>query len=265
LLGACSQGAPTPGSLLAFLWPALEQEFLIASRDTTGSPSAAPEPVVGEHAAPPLRRLPAAWASPALPQPPAVLRLPVAAQAAREAREYDWVGLTGRAVGTVVHAELQRLAAAPDETLDEAALAPAAGYAAWLRALSVPATELPAAVQRVFAALQGTLDDPRGRWLLSNANPRSRSEWRLTGMHAGRVVNVIIDRLLVDEQGQHWIVDFKTSAHEGGGMDTFIAAEMQRYRSQLERYAALAAPLVGGAIRLALYFPLLGVFRELPA
>ena len=60
-------------------------------------------------------------------------------------------------------------------------------------------------------------------------------------------------------------MDFKTSAHEGGGLDAFIASELQRYRSQLERYAALAAPLAGGTVRLALYFPLLGVFRELEA
>jgi ATP-dependent exoDNAse (exonuclease V) beta subunit len=262
LLGACPQGAPTPGSLLAVLWPALEQQFLAAQRAATGSPSAMPGTAHEQHA-PQLRRLPPGWAYPILPQPPAVQRVPIAAQATREALEYRWVGLTARAVGTMVHAELQRLAAVPGESLDRTALAPAARYAAGLRSLGVPAAELPSAVQRVFAALQATLDDPRGRWLLSNADPSSRSEWRLTGMHAGRVRNVIIDRLLVDEQGERWIVDFKTSVHEGGGLDAFIAAEMQRYRPQLERYAALAAPLVGGAIRLALYFPLLGVFREL--
>jgi ATP-dependent exoDNAse (exonuclease V) beta subunit len=115
----------------------------------------------------------------------------------------------------------------------------------------------------VLSALEATLGDPRGRWLLSDAHREARSEWRLTGLHGGRVVNVVIDRMLVDEHGERWIVDFKTSTHEGGALGAFIATEVQRYRGQLERYAALASQLDGGTVRLALYFPLLGVFREL--
>jgi ATP-dependent exoDNAse (exonuclease V) beta subunit len=281
LLGACPQrtsaaGAapmpvPTPGSLLAFLWPALEQEFLAALRASPAAPdgaplgSPAPSPALQDARAPQLWRLPEHWARPELPALPAAQRLQLAAPASSETPEYHWVGLTARAVGTVVHAELQRLAGGLAETLGRAALRSAADYGAWLGELGVPAAERVAARQRVLAALEATLADPRGRWLLSNAHPVARSEWRLTGLHAGRVVNVIIDRMLVEQHGERWIVDFKTSAHEGGGLDAFIASELQRYRSQLERYAALAAPLAGGTVRLALYFPLLGVFRELEA
>jgi ATP-dependent exoDNAse (exonuclease V) beta subunit len=212
---------------------------------------------------PQLWRLPGHWVRPELPEPPRVQRLQLAAPATPEAPEYHWVGLTARAVGTIVHAELQRLAGGVGETLGRAALKLPADYTAWLGELGVPAAEQAAAVQRVRTALEATLDDPRGRWLLSSVHPQARSEWRLTGWHAGRIVNVIIDRMLVDEQGQRWIVDFKTSAHEGGALDAFITSELQRYRPQLERYAALAEPLGGGTARLALYFPLLGVFREL--
>jgi len=116
---------------------------------------------------------------------------------------------------------------------------------------------------QVQEALRRTLADPRGRWLLSSEHAEARSEWRLTGMHAGRVVNVIIDRMLVDEHGQRWIVDFKTSTHEGGAERDFIDSEAARYRPQLQRYGALAAQLGREPVRLALYFPLLGIFREL--
>jgi len=85
----------------------------------------------------------------------------------------------------------------------------------------------------------------------------------VTGLYEGRVVNVIIDRMLVDEHGQRWIVDFKTSTHEGGAERDFIDSEAARYRPQLQRYAALAAQLGREPVRLGLYFPLLGVFREL--
>jgi hypothetical protein len=84
-------------------------------------------------------------------------------------------------------------------------------------------------------------------------------------VHQGRVVNVVIDRMLVDEYGQRWIVDFKTSAHQGGSQRDFIDNEVERYRAQLLRYAALAGQLGREPVRLALYFPLLGVFRELDA
>jgi len=82
-------------------------------------------------------------------------------------------------------------------------------------------------------------------------------------LHEGRVVSVIFDRMLIDAQGQRWVVDIKTSTHEGGGLEQFLENEAQRYRPQLERYAALAAQLGSEPIRAALYFPMLGALREL--
>jgi ATP-dependent exoDNAse (exonuclease V) beta subunit len=138
-------------------------------------------------------------------------------------------------------------------------------YGAWLAELGVVADEQRHASAQVQEAIARTLADPRGRWLLSNSHAGACSERRLTGVHQGRVVNVIIDRMLVDEHGQRWIVDFKTGAHQGGSQRDFIDSEAERYRPQLLRYAALARELGREPVRLALYFPLLGVFRELDA
>jgi ATP-dependent exoDNAse (exonuclease V) beta subunit len=69
--------------------------------------------------------------------------------------------------------------------------------------------------------------------------------------------------MLVDEHGQRWVIDYKTSRHEGAGVEQFIDSEALRYAAQLHRYAALAAHLGPEPVRAALYFPLLGVFREL--
>ena len=99
--------------------------------------------------------------------------------------------------------------------------------------------------------------------MLSSQHRETRSEWRLTGLAGGRLVTVVFDRMLLDEHGQRWIVDFKTSTHEGGALEDFLDAEAERYRGQLERYAALAAQLGPEPVRLALYFPLLGMFREI--
>jgi hypothetical protein len=59
------------------------------------------------------------------------------------------------------------------------------------------------------------------------------------------------------------VVDFKTSVHEGGARQQFIDSEAERYGPQMQRYRALAEQLGNEPVRLALYFPLLGVFREL--
>ncbi len=59
------------------------------------------------------------------------------------------------------------------------------------------------------------------------------------------------------------IVDFKTSTHEGGGLQKFLDEEVIRYTPQLQRYAELMRLWrPAERIRMALYFPLLGAWRE---
>jgi hypothetical protein len=60
------------------------------------------------------------------------------------------------------------------------------------------------------------------------------------------------------------VIDYKTSRHEGGGLEQFLAEELERYRPQLETYVGLAGALGPQPVRAALYFPLLQAWRELP-
>jgi len=251
------QPTPRAGSLLNILWPAIGEQFLALS-------PAAHTPAPAAHAThPSLWRLPETWSLPSPPAPPAVQRLRLASITPEEAPEYRWVGSTARAVGTIVHAELHRLATASAAAMIATLPAAMPDYGAWLAELGVAQEQHRHANAQVQEAIARTLADPRGRWLLSNSHAGACSEWRLTGVHQGRVVSVVIDRMLVDEHGQRWIVDFKTSAHQGGSQRDFIDSEAERYRPQLLRYAALARQLGREPVRLALYFPLLGVFREL--
>ena len=73
--------------------------------------------------------------------------------------------------------------------------------------------------------------------------------------------HVHIDRTFVDDDDIRWIVDFKTSSHEGGDIDAFLDSEVERYEEQLSRYADAMAKIDDRAIRVALYFPLLQAFR----
>jgi len=73
-----------------------------------------------------------------------------------------------------------------------------------------------------------------------------------------------MDRTFIDAQGNRWIVDFKTSTHEGGDLEAFLQSEELRYRSQLLRYATLMrAWKPENPVKTALYFPLLREWREL--
>ena len=181
---------------------------------------------------------------------------------ALEQPEYRWVGQSARAVGTIVHAELQRLG--QEAAGSEAGRMSARAYLGWLAELGVPEAERAGARERVLEALQRTLADPRGRWLLKGPHRLAASEFRLSGLIGGRVVNVIFDRMLIDERGVRWIMDYKTSTHEGGAIGAFLEEQVVRYTPQLARYASLAAQLGAEPVRAALYFPLLGEFREVP-
>ena len=50
--------------------------------------------------------------------------------------------------------------------------------------------------------------------------------------------------------------------HEGGDPEVFLDRERERYRPQLERYAALMRAMDDRPIRLGLYFPALRGWRE---
>jgi ATP-dependent exoDNAse (exonuclease V) beta subunit len=115
----------------------------------------------------------------------------------------------------------------------------------------------------IASALARTFADTRGRWILA-AHREAASELALSGIAAGRLSNVKIDRTFIDETGTRWVIDYKTGAHEGADTEAFLARELERYRAQLEGYVALAACLGSEAVRAGLYFPLLGAFRELP-
>ena len=108
-----------------------------------------------------------------------------------------------------------------------------------------------------------TAADERGRWIFSKEHQQPRSELALTGLADGRLTNIIIDRSFVDRTGTRWVIDFKTSGHQGGGVEEFLDREMQRYAAQLRKYVELARGLGPHPVRAALYFPLLGAFREL--
>ncbi|HZO21599.1 MAG TPA: UvrD-helicase domain-containing protein [Steroidobacteraceae bacterium] len=258
------------GTLLATLWPALDplalrratsEEFAGQSAAGAG-PETTPSESAERQASTHLRRLVSRWSPPALARGPELSRLPLSRQSL-EPPEFSWVQETARHIGTVVHAALESFSRAAQLPTAAAIEAQRGDYLQQLRRHGVPQRDLPRAAERVIDALKATVSDERGRWIFAPTHREARSELALTGLAAGRLVNVVVDRSFLDADGNRWVIDFKTSRHEGGGLEAFLEQEMQRYRPQLETYRTLARHLGEHPVRAALYFPLLATFREL--
>jgi len=206
-----------------------------------------------------LLRLESGWKLPAVP---AVVR----GRAQEEPHdleteiEFSWVGEIARLVGSVVHRWLQRIA---DDELKGWDAARVAGlrdaYRRELVVRGVPQGDLEAATARVVAALANTVMDERGRWLLGPQRD-ARNEHRITAVIGDERMNLVIDRTFCGADDRRWIVDYKTSSHEGADVEAFFDREQERYRLQLARYATALAKDEGAT--LGLYFPLLRGWRE---
>ena len=113
----------------------------------------------------------------------------------------------------------------------------------------------------------GDETDVAGRaWPLAaragGAHAQAASELARQGVVDGQLLEGVIDRTFVDESGHRWIVDFKTSTHEGGGLERFS----MRKSSVTGPTAALCALMrrctPGRSVRAALYFPMMRQWRE---
>jgi len=254
--------APGERTLLSRLWPMAAPVYAEAAARQVESSSARTKPGADENRIDQsLRRIASGWQAPA-PPPRVGWTPPRDAARAREEIEFSWVGETARRVGSVVHGWLQRVTEERIEGWDAKRVRGLRKtFEDELVASSLPAGAVEDAAGRVAAILEQTLADKRGRWLLG-AHAHAESELRLTGVLGQEIVSVAIDRTFVDEHGTRWIVDYKTGTHAGGDVEAFLDRERERYRPQLERYAALMRGMDGRPIRLGLYFPLLGGWRE---
>ncbi len=205
---------------------------------------------------PKIRRVPDDWMP---PDPPAPLIAPSPTEI--QSPSYIWAGERARVLGLTVHRWLQEIAeeglgAYSSETME--ALRPRTHRI--LQFHGVPADELESLTGDVEFALRNTLDDEKGRWTLK-PHEDAASELPLSLLEDGRTRSLILDRTFV-HQGERWIVDYKTSRHEGGDLESFLDEEERRYAPQLERYRLAMQALETRPIRTALYFPLHKAFRE---
>lgn len=247
--------APAPGSLLERLWRKLGPGWPIPAA-APGDAEVTDDDPTAHWQQPPLRRLCAGWRRPEAP-PGLKLRHDGSAAVPRDLPVYDWVGAWTRHAGSVAHRLLQQIATGDAGSATDAGVE---SLAPRIRALllreGVGLESLEAATGRVSQVLRMAIADGKFRWL---AGPRAdqHNEWAITTRANGRFERVIIDRAFVDDDNIRWIIDYKTSSHEGGDRQAFIESEVRRYAGQLRLYRDTLAKLEHLETRTALYFPLL--------
>jgi ATP-dependent exoDNAse (exonuclease V) beta subunit len=159
-------------------------------------------------------------------------------------------------IGTVIHRTLERIAKEGLEhwTTDKLVSVQAVWKAHCLQ-LGLPQHQLDAALQIISEAIQNTLSDERGRWILS-PHTDHQSEFPLTLVQDNQIRHCILDRTFIDENNQRWIIDYKSSLpkpHQSP--TTFLQEAHQTHASQLHLYAQAFSHLEQRPIQLALYFP----------
>lgn len=273
-----------PGSLLESAWAAAETHFEKAL--TTTLPRHSKE--VG------LEEQPLAIAASAHPpeRPATLKRLPISFDPAARLRvsqpllipsreevpatphfERPEGSIAARAFGNSVHAFLEHVAErlasdAPIESILAAIPSWTSRITAVLRSEGLSPAMIERLTQRVLHALEATLKDPVGLWLLS---PRegAATEYALTAWSIERSA-IRVDRIfhagpepLAPGTDHLWIVDYKTTTHGSEGIDTFLTQERAKYAPQLEAYATvfkqgrLQQTKGKPPVRLALYYPML--------
>jgi len=252
---------PQKNTLLAKLWPVVETNYhwVYTSghgdvvKDTT-------QPAEAENL---FRRHIATWRR---PKPPRNVDWQqgeaMAAETSDNDIEFEWATETIRHVGIVVHRCIQ-LMSEDRNVWDKTQIQ---HKRPWFRQSltreGVGEEESHVACQQVEEALLNMIKDERGQWLLSKEHQQQKNEYTLSGIYQDKVISIKIDRTFVDEDGTRWIIDYKTSRHEGEDVDAFLDQQQERYKEQLEKYGALVKDYGEQPIKLGLYFPLLQGWRD---
>lgn len=252
---------PQQGSLLRLLWPELQDDFNRPECQSDVPDDEAPAMDKAESPGSlPLLSLPAHLEALDLPAP--IQTPPETDPVSKEEIEFSWAKEDARIIGLVIH-RLLEVSELP-QLLSWSKSIDVDTINASLRRFGLIPERIENARKRVVNILQSSSNDARAHWLFDPRNQEVKSEWALSRELDGQVSKFVIDRSFIDENNIRWIVDFKTSRHEGSDLQRFLDEEEKRHTPQLRQYASLVRELdPTHEIRLGLYFPALAEWREL--
>jgi hypothetical protein len=244
--------APASAPVLTLPLPATEETF-----DLAATAEASPAPPLETPT--PLLRLPRNLIHSPGALPPRVHDTPAIG---RGLRPED--GLSARALGNAIHAFLERIArdlaaATPPASILDTLRGRLPRIAAILRAEGLAPAMVERLAERTLTALEQTLRDPVGQWLLA-PHPGAATEQALTTW-SDRRLGLRLDRTfqagpepLAPGNACNWVIDFKTTTHGPEGLAAFLEQERARYAAPMQAYARA---LGSTETRLMLFYPLI--------
>lgn len=259
---------PITGSLLDRLWLIVRLIYSDAVEQNIASANCQSEHKEGEISIKTINnqnigRLRADWVLPDAPES-VIWQEPYGGRQIQEEIEFSWVSEMARHVGNVVHRWLQQIA--EDEmhgwsTARIQIMQDQFRQNLFASGMSGDSKEIGDAVERVILALKNAINDKRGQWILGSQQ-FAQNELKITGIFDNVPMNWVIDRTFCDSNGIRWVIDYKTSSHEGSDIEGFLDREQTRYQHQLNRYAKLVQQMDSRPIKLGIYFPLICGWRE---
>ncbi len=255
---------PSSASLLAYIWPSVEltaHAEAVASHVPEGHPAEAQV-----FSLPQLKRVPAAWQPPKQERPNPLAAFELSQQYDNTNQVLpiapDWEGERLRHVGTVVHATAEAIAKRGwqmrEATLRE--LKPTWGKQ--LQRLGVVPQWRFAAEQAVAKAVTQLLGHPKFEWLLTQ--PERYFEYPVCLNRAGKLETLVLDVLVVSEDGTAWVVDYKTGVPtDDEPREVFLERETKRYAPALRAYREAVMALGYPSVATALFFVTTGDWQVL--
>lgn len=146
--------------------------------------------------------------------------------------------LRATVLGTAVHQTLEYLAIHGLDQWQQRRPQMLQALGAGLARQGLPRIEAAPTLAQIEAMID-VASQGQGRWLLQD-HPWQRNEYALAGRLDGRLVQGVIDRCFVSQEGELWLVDYKTNQPSPDmDPDPWLSSMEQHYRPQMDRYAQL--------------------------
>ncbi|MCW8886976.1 MAG: UvrD-helicase domain-containing protein [Motiliproteus sp.] len=250
--------APSQQALLSAIWPYVKEQATLHQCEEDLTMETESRKLTS------IRRLPGHFQLPELDQS-SPLSAPPSFNSETEGPnlpEQNWQELP-RHIGTLTHRILQQMVLNPELMCDPLRFEQfKPGWHSQLRQMGVTPQEANQAVSQIDQLLRNVLEDSRGRWIINQDHQHSACELELTYFNGFQAQQMVVDRTFVDDQGNRWIIDYKTAMAHGDSFSQFVSEEVERYKPQLTGYARAFLAMENRPIRAALYFPDSGHFEE---
>ncbi|MGD9590970.1 MAG: UvrD-helicase domain-containing protein [Candidatus Berkiella sp.] len=155
--------------------------------------------------------------------------------------------IIARAAGTVFHKLMNRINPSSMIYHDAIVLA--------LKRHGLHQDMLSKAYDLVSQGFDNMLNCEIGKWILSSNHLDRKSEWQLSVKKGDKTENIIIDCAFVDADNIRWIVDYKLT-HQTMFSEADLKSEIEKYRTQLQKYQRALMLLENRVVRCGLYFPM---------